>query len=102
MYLVPLAVSLKSGWGTFWSSVSGAWAGLAATLTVIGVILVLVAVFTWIWQKRRGGGGASQGVLWTLVLGAIFAAPAVVIPFILTIVDFVINTIINLGNSLLK
>lgn len=98
--MVPMQVSLKAGWTTLWGSVSSAAPGLTSMLTVIGVALVLIAVIGWIWQRRRGGGGQSSGMIWTLVVGAVLSAPAVVIPILLTIVDWIINTFINLGTNL--
>lgn len=90
-------VNLTGGWNTLWSAISGAIGGqVMAILTIIGVVLVVFAIGKYFFDKRRGGG-VTQGlgvVMWTLVFGAILAAPQAIIPLLLTILDLLINTII--------
>jgi len=60
------------------------------------MLLVVAAILTYLWERRRGGDGGKGGhtkILWAIIIGAILAAPSVVIPAILTIVDFVANVI---------
>ena len=95
-------VNLTSGWNTLWGAISGAIGGPIMTLlTIIGVILVIGSIITWVFQKRRGGSAISGlgPVLWTLLAGAMLAAPQVIIPLFLTILDFIINTIIAIVNA---
>lgn len=96
--LVILAgkVNLQGGWAKVWNSISSAVPGLTGLMTSIGVILVAYAIGKWIWDKRKGGGGNSSGVFWTIVVGALFAAPAVVIPILLKFADWIANTVIGL------
>ena len=90
-------VNLAAGWNTLWGAISSVIGGqITLILTIIGVVMVIAAVGTWIFQRRRGGG-VTQGlgaILWTLIAGALLAAPQVVIPLILTILDLVINGLI--------
>lgn len=90
-------VNLAGGWNTLWSAISTVIGGqIMLILTIIGVIMVVFAIGKYFFDKRRGGS-AGQGlgvVLWTLVFGSILAAPQVIIPLLLTILDLVINAII--------
>lgn len=90
-------VNLAGGWNTLWGAISGVVGGQVMTiLTIIGVIMVIASVAVYIFNKRRGGG-VAQGlgsVLWTLVAGALLAAPQVIIPLLLTLLDLVINALI--------
>ena len=88
-------VNFAGSWTTFWSSISGSLGGLTTLLAVVGMLLVVVAIITYIWERRRGatGGRGHSGVLWTIVAGMVLAAPNVVLPGVLTLVDFLANTI---------
>lgn len=98
--MIPMQISLKGGWEKLWSAVSGAaGTGLTTALTVIGVALVLIAVIGYIWQRRRGGGGQSSGLIWTLIIGAILAGPTIVMPLLLTLIDWILNMFVNLGKN---
>lgn len=88
------SINFASSWTTFWSSISGSLGKLPTLLGIIGMLLVVAAILTYLWERRRGGGGGGhQKILWTILVGAILAAPSVVIPAILTIVDFIANVI---------
>lgn len=95
-------VDLTSGWNTLWGAIQGVIGGPVMTLlTIIGVILVIASISSYFFQKRRGGG-AMQGlgpVMWTLVCGALLAAPQVIIPLVLTLLDFAINTLVAIVNA---
>jgi hypothetical protein len=90
-------VNLAGGWNTLWAAISGAIGGqVMAIMTVIGVVLVVFAIGKYFFDKRRGGG-VTQGlgvVMWTLVFGAILAAPQAIIPLVLTLLDLIINSIL--------
>ncbi len=89
-------VDLESSWSTLWSSISSEWGQLSTLLTIIGLLLVVFAFGKYIFDRRRGGGGHAQGlttVLWTLVAGSLLAAPDLIIPAVLSILDYVINGI---------
>lgn len=93
-------VDFSSGWDQVWSAISGSMGeGLTDLLTVVGVLLVVFAIVVWFWQRRRGGGnngGGSSGLIYTIIVGAILAAPGAIIPAFLTIIDLVANAALNL------
>ena len=90
-------INLVSGWNTLWNAINGALGSLATLLTAVGAAMVVIAIVGWIWERRRGGGGQGhQKLLWTLIIGAVLASPDLLIPFFLTVADFIINAIANL------
>lgn len=66
-------------------------------LMVVGVVLVVIAICKFLWDKRRGGGGGggSNVITGAIVVGALFCAPTILIPLLLAIVDVVINVLIK-------
>jgi hypothetical protein len=89
-------IDLQRGWEAFYDSVrSSVGTGLFDLLTGLGAVIVVVAILKWVWDKRRGGA-RSQGVLWAIVIGAIMAAPGLIIPVVLGIVDTVANAFVDL------
>ena len=90
-------INLVSGWNTLWNAINGALGSLATLLTAIGAAMIVIAILGWVWERRRGGGGQGhQKLLWTLIIGAVLASPDLLIPFFLTVADFIINAIANL------
>ncbi|GAA4188812.1 hypothetical protein GCM10022288_15640 [Gryllotalpicola kribbensis] len=95
-------INFKGAWDTTWRSISGVIGPqVTGLMTIIGVLLVVFAVGKWIFDKRRGGGAASGlgPVLWALIAGALLAAPGVIIPAFLGILDTVINMLVHLVGS---
>lgn len=95
-------VNLASGWSTLWSAISGAiGTQVTGLLTIIGVIIVVLAVGKWIFDKRRGGRvtEGTDRILWALVAGALLAAPQVIIPIFLNVLDAIINAILAVANT---
>lgn len=94
---VPMAgVNLSGGWSTFWGAVRPNVGGLMTLLTIAGMLIVLGAIFKYFWDKRRGGGGNTSGLMWSLLIGAILAGPDLFIPGILKIADLFINAVLSL------
>lgn len=90
--------------GEGWDNLIGAFEKQAAfekiltLLTAVGALLVVMAVVKWFWDKRRGGGGGGGGnssVGWALAVGALLAAPQIIIPVILDILDVVANAFVD-------
>lgn len=100
---VPAAggVNLSGGWSTAWGGISGAVPGLTGILTTVGVILVSYALVKFAWDRKRGagGGGGGNSLPWFLVIGAICAGPAIVMPILLKLADFAINGVVGLFNT---
>lgn len=82
---------LASDWSSLWSSVSGSIGPLTKLLGAIGLFLMLGALIKWIIDKRRGGQANHSGLLWTAIFGCILAAPNMLMPTALTLVDKVVN-----------
>jgi hypothetical protein len=101
---IVASVDFASSWTTLWGSVSGSISGLTKILGIIGLLLVVGSVLKWLWERRRGGvGGGFQAhshVLFTLVLGAVLAAPNFMIEWMLVILDTIVNAIASIGSSL--
>jgi len=96
MLIASTSINLASSWTTAWTAISGPLGAFANLLGVIGALLVVFGVAGYIWERRRGGGGSHQKLIYTIVIGAILAAPGVVVPSLLTAVDFIINALIGL------
>jgi hypothetical protein len=98
------SVDLAGSWQTLWSSINGSIGGLLKILGIVGLLLVVGSVLKWLWERRRGGVGgglqAHSNVLFTAVLGALLAAPNFMVPWILTVLDTIVNAIASIGNSL--
>lgn len=92
-------INLTAGWNTLWSAISGVIGGqVMLILTIIGVVLVVASVGKWIFDRRRGGSATSGlgPVLWTLICGALLAAPQVIIPLLLSLLDLIANALVQL------
>jgi len=104
MIIGASSVNLVTGWNTVWSAVQTALGPLATLLTAVGAVMVVGGILKWIWDRRRsgGGGGGGQGhsaLIWTIIIGAVLASPDLLIPFFLTVADFIINAIVNLTSK---
>lgn len=85
-------VNLVSSWQKFWDVVSAAIAPpVQTTITVIGVGLILFSIVKYLWEKRRGQGGKTGPVWWTLLFGGVLIAPEVLLPLLLSILQWAIN-----------
>jgi len=95
------SVNFQSGWGTVWNSVTAAvGTQLTTLLTAVGVVLVVFAIVKWLWDRRRSGfQGNHSSLLWTFGVGAVLAAPDVIIPLLLGLADLITNAVVGLfGN----
>lgn len=94
-------VDFASSWQTWWTSISTSLGGFTKILGIIGLLLVVGSVLKWLWERRRNGltGGfkAHEGLVYTLVLGAVLASPNFMIFWMLTILDTVVNAIASIG-----
>lgn len=102
--LIPLAtnIDLSGAWDTLWGAVTASTGPiLTNVLSVLGVIILVLAIFGYIWSRARGRGNAG-GLVWAIVIGAVLAAPGVVFPILLTLIDLVINAVIDIVNAAAK
>lgn len=93
-------VDFKSGWNTLWGAVESAVPNLGTIMAAIGVAIIVLALITYFWQKRRGGLGQNTQAIWgAVIFGALMCAPAIVIPLLLTILEWVANILFAAVNA---
>lgn len=93
----PKQVNLLAGWNELWGRLSASMPPKVSELMlIVGAALVVFSIVKWLWGKHRGskskGGGGSMA--WTLMIGALLAAPQAVIPMVMATADFVINMVL--------
>lgn len=92
------AIDFVTDWSTLWGDLAPSQ-GLLTDLGIIGVIVLVASLVGWVLERRRSGFGggmrAHSGLLWTMLFGALLAAPNVLIPALLTLIDLIINPIVN-------
>jgi hypothetical protein len=88
-------VNLADGWDKLWNPIKSSFPALPTLLSIVGVAVVVLAIGKYVWDRRRGGGGDSKRLGWAMVIGALFAAPALVLPLALKVVDWIINTVVQ-------
>lgn len=94
-------INLSGGWGTIIDAIGGTLGPFLTLMTATGVIVIVMAVFKFMWDKRRGGGmgqGGSQ-IGWAIALGALLAGPMLLIPIMLTFVDIIANAVVSIFQS---
>ncbi|MEH0110609.1 hypothetical protein V6N00_12935 [Tersicoccus sp. MR15.9] len=94
------AVNLRAGWGSFWNAITSGAPQITTLLTIVGVGLLAFALVKWAWDRRRQGmGGNHQNLLGALIPGALLCAPAIIIPILLSALDWVANIGVSLLNA---
>lgn len=92
-------IDLAGGWNTLWGALNIP-PQMMTLLTVVGVIIVIIAVIKWIFDRKRQGssgmGQSSGPVLWAALAGVAIAAPALIIPIFLKIIDWIINGLVSI------
>jgi len=59
--LLAGTINLSGSWNQVWGAVQTAiGTKLTTLLSAVGVILVVGAVFKWLFERRRGGGAATS------------------------------------------
>lgn len=93
------SINLTQGWNTLWGALNIPPA-VMILLSVIGVIMVIGAIFKWILDRKRQGsqgmGQSSGPLLWATLAGVAIAAPALIIPIALTILDWIIKAFVSI------
>ena len=99
--MLPTAgdINFKDGWDTLISAIESA-AGSQALFTILavaGAVIVIVAVGGTLISKRRGGslGQGNGKIVGAVIAGALLAAPKVVVPAALWLIDLVGNAVIQ-------
>jgi hypothetical protein len=94
MNVIPMAssVDLSGAWSTFWNAVTASTgAQLTNIMSVLGVAILVFAFAGYMWQRARSQGGDSGKLVWAVAIGATLAAPGVIFPLALTLVDVIAN-----------
>lgn len=92
-------LNLSGAWTAFWNGISSGLGNLPMALAIIGMLIIVGGLVKFFWDKRRGGGGNNSQLVWTSVIGALLAAPNLIIPLLLGIIDLVVNMFVKLVAS---
>jgi len=102
--MVPLLASVN--FVSDWSGTMGALQSapgvtqILLILTYVGVIIVVLALLRWLWDIRKAGSfrgtGTHHKLFLSMMVGALLAAPTLVIPAFLTLLDLFTNAIIGI------
>lgn len=91
------SINLVTSWNTAWSDVSGPLSSFTNLMAVVGSVMVVFGIVGYLWERKRGGGGNHQKLIWTIVIGAILSGPSIMIPLLLTLIDYVVNAVISIA-----
>lgn len=83
--------NIAGAWSGVWSKLTSSIPNLGTLLTLVALALVAFAIVKYLMDRRRGGGGNSQHLIWTLVAAGAFAAPGLLFPLFLKLADGAIN-----------
>lgn len=105
--LIPLAgsVDLSGQWSKLWNLIKGV-TGIGSWLDffgLLGLACIIFALIRMFWSNYRHNtplkdGAKQASVLGSIIVGMIFAAPTIIIPLLLNLVDIVANAIIKIFN----
>jgi hypothetical protein len=90
------AVDFDGSWRQAWGAVTGA-AGISGVMTLLGIAgmgIALIALISWLFERRRSGqmgGPGTNKLLWAVLVGAVIAAPNMLIPLVLWLMDALVN-----------
>lgn len=87
--------NISGGWDRLWSAVTSGFPNLTLILNILALIIIVLAGLKWIWARKRGNGN-SKDVGMALVIGAILAAPGLLVPIALKVIDWLLNIGANL------
>lgn len=91
----------KGGWDRVWSTLTSSAPGLEMAMNIIGVILIIFAILSYLWQHRKGTGwgNGTAVIIGAAILGTALLAPAVLFPLLLGVIDWLIAFVVNLGSD---
>lgn len=94
-------VDLRTPWNNVINGIAGtAGQNLLTLLAAVGVLILVFALLSFFWQRRKGGGMSGMGSLtMPIIIGGILAAPRVVIPILLWLIEVAVNFILGIVNS---
>lgn len=87
-------IKLESGWNTFWNAVNSATGTkITSFMAVAGVCAMVFAIISYGWGKFRNRPAQPGTVMWAMIVGALLAGPAIIIPTLLKLGDLVVALI---------
>lgn len=95
-------IDFTGGWTTLWNGITSSIGPQFATLlNVVGVAIVVMAIFKWAWDRKRSGGGMgnTSNVWGALLVGCMLAAPGLIVPIFLTILDAIASAAVGIWNN---
>jgi RsiW-degrading membrane proteinase PrsW (M82 family) len=90
-------VNLAGGWNATWNAIAPGNEQAFLIMTVLGVIIVCVAVVVFILQSKRGGGN-KPALIVSLIVGGFLSSPQAFFPLVLMFIDLIINTVLRILN----
>lgn len=87
-------LNLVTAWNTLWTQLTSWAPGLGTFLAVVGLLVIVLAVGKWAWDKRRGNGGGSFPTM-ALIFGLLLAGPTIVVPVVLSILQLLFAIIVS-------
>lgn len=97
--LLPLLeINLAGQWQTLWGPLSKT--GITGVLSFVAFVVALIAIVKYFMARAKGGGADSRGLLWTGIFCLILAAPQILVPILLTMLDWILNFALNVFGSL--
>lgn len=91
-------VNFNTGW-TNLLSVFDPTGQIRVMLAIIGVAIAVFFLVKWMWEKRSGRGSGGFPIF-PMILAAVLAAPAVLVPLILTIVGWLVGVVATILKGL--
>lgn len=101
-YVAAKDVDLKGSWDTFWNAISGDVKSVLSLIAIIGAVIIVGAIITYFWNRKRGGDASTSALMWTVAVGALLAAPGAIIPLLLLLFDAIANGMLTLLSRVVK
>lgn len=92
------SLDLAGTFSRFWSAL-GLSGAPAFVLAAIGMLIIVFSLIGLLWNKRRGGGGNTNGFVWAIIAGGVIAAPGLFLPLLLKFIDLVVNAVVRVATG---
>lgn len=88
-------LNLVTAWNTLWTQLTSWAPGLGTFLAVAGLLVIVITVGKWLWDKRRGGGAGGFPTM-ALIFGLLLAGPTIVVPVVLSIFQVLFAIVVSI------
>lgn len=88
-------VDFVGNWNKAWAVLSNGTESIWTTVAIVGIVVLVFSIGKFIWDRKRGSGGNTAGLLGAAAVGALMCSPQVVIPILLMIFQIIVNMFIN-------